>query len=546
MTEARMRRLPFRVAMCAFLLFALPAFPAPAPDETFLREHQVTPDAAGLLGFLRELHPTAANRERLQSHLQKLGSDSFDERDMASAALVRVGILAGEELKKAAMSKDVEVRRRVEEIRERVDSESEPLFQAALRLTRQLRPAGAARELLPLLTSLPRETQRLSVLETLVTASRAEDAAVLVPALRDPKPDVRAAAIRALGSALGKDVAEHARPLFRDADETVRLAAVLALAAHEPRECLGPLVELLDADSLTVRSRSDAILRAITGEFFSFAAYDAPEQRKEAVGRWREWVKQKGQTAKLAPLTSRELPSASRMLLCLFEPFAVREVDLTGKTLFSVGEPLNSACGCQALANGNRVFADWGAQALVELNPAGKLVSKVALGGTPNCLHSSADGSHLVGLFDKREVVLVKDGKIAWRRAVGGSPTDVARLENGRILVALHDVNRVVEIDEAGKVVWKLETLAGPESGRRLRSGNTLVTSSRTGEAIEYTPDGKIAWRARDLPRAFDALELENGHILVGYQQGLRELDRTGKTVRDIKTSGPVRRICRY
>jgi hypothetical protein len=357
---------------------------------------------------------------------------------------------------------------------------------------------------------------------------------------------VRAATIQALGRALGKDVAEHARPLFRDTDETVRLAAIRALAAHEPRECLGTLVELLDADSLAVRSHSDAILRAITGQFFSFAAYDPPEQRKEASGRWREWVKQNGQSAKLTPLTAQVAPPASRMLLCLFEPFAVREIDLGGKTLFSTAEGLNSACGCQGLANGNRVFADWGVSALVELNHAGKVVSKVALGGTPNCLHSAADGSHLVGLFDKREVVLVKDGKIAWRRDVGGSPTDVARLENGRILVALFDARRVIEIDETGKVLWRLDTATSPESGRRLRNGNTLAAFSGAGEVIEYTSDGKIAWRAANLPRAFDALELENGNILVGYQQGLRELDRTGKTIRDIKTGGPVRRICRY
>src|SRR5262249_45690109 len=158
-----------------------------------------------------------------------------------------------------------------EEICEKVDSESEALFLAALRVTRQLKPSGTARELLPLLTSLPKENQRQVVLETLLATSRAEDAAVLTPALRDPKPDVRAAASRALGSALGKDVAEHARPLFRDADENVRLAAVRALSAHEPRECLGPLVELLDSESLAVRSHSDAILRAITGQFFSFA-----------------------------------------------------------------------------------------------------------------------------------------------------------------------------------------------------------------------------------------------------------------------------------
>ena len=74
---------------------------------------------------------------------------------------------------------------------------------------------------------------------------------------------------------------------------------------------------------------------------------------------------------------------------------------------------------------------------------------------------------------------------------------------------------------------------------------NTLVACGRDGCVKEFNPDGEIVWSADKLPMAYDAIQLDNGHLLVGYQSGLRELDRSGTIIRDLKV-GVVRRMHRY
>jgi hypothetical protein len=286
-------------------------------------------------------------------------------------------------------------------------------------------------------------------------------------------------------------------------------------------------------------------LRAVTGQSFPFAAHEPKDRRQDGIDRWRTWVRDEGRTAKLNTPPRDAQPPASRVLVCLFNPFVVKEFDLSGKEVFTANQ-LNSACGCQGLPDGNRVFADWGASAVVELGPEGRVVWRKPVPGTPNCLDRLPDGTLLIGLFDKQEVCEVKrDGTIGWKVSVDGKPTDTRRLDNGRTLVALFDSKRIVEIDREGKVVWKIDDVPSPESARRLPNGNTLVASSQAGEVLVYSPQGKVVWSAKNVPNAYDAVELENGNLLVGYARGLREIDRDGKAVREVAV-GTVRRICRY
>src|SRR5262249_493762 len=156
------------------------------------------------------------------------------------------------------------------------------------------------------------------------------------------------------------------------------------------------------------------------GETHGFVASDTPERRGDAVGRWQTWLKDSGKTAKLNPVPRDLGPKASRLLLCLFDPYRVEELDLSGKRIFANGS-LNSACGCQGLENGHRVFADWGTREVVEMDAQGKVVWRKPVPGTPNCLHRLPNGNTLVGLFLEREVCEIKpDGSVAWRAKVAG------------------------------------------------------------------------------------------------------------------------------
>src|SRR5262249_37509173 len=156
-----------------------------------------------------------------------------------------------------------------------------------------------------------------------------------------------------------------------------------------------PLIGLLASDNQQVRNDSALYLQALTGETHGFVAYDTAERRMEAVGRWQAWLKDNGKTAKLNAVPRELAPKATRLLLCLFEPYRVEELDLTGKRIFANGD-LKSACGCQGLENGHRVFADWGAGEVVEMDAQGRVIWHKPVPGTPNCLHRLPNGNTLV------------------------------------------------------------------------------------------------------------------------------------------------------
>jgi outer membrane protein assembly factor BamB len=198
---------------------------------------------------------------------------------------------------------------------------------------------------------------------------------------------------------------------------------------------------------------------------------------------------------------------------------------------------------------GHRYFSDWERKAIIELDAYGQNVKEpIPLPGIPNSLNLLENGHLLAGIYNRNLVCEVKqDGTVVWEANVDGQPSDARRLANGNTLVALNNRHRVVEIDSEGTVVWELNgsPVHSPESARRLENGNTLVACGRDGSVKEFSPDGTVIWEARDLPMAYDAIVLDNGHLLIGYQSGLRELDRGGKLIRELPV-GVVRRIHRY
>ncbi|KPK83592.1 MAG: hypothetical protein AMJ81_07860 [Phycisphaerae bacterium SM23_33] len=74
-----------------------------------------------------------------------------------------------------------------------------------------------------------------------------------------------------------------------DASERIR-ASVQAGSQHDVR-AVPLLVERLEDNSADARLFAIRALEKITGQTLGYRYYAPPEQRAEAVGRWREWVK---------------------------------------------------------------------------------------------------------------------------------------------------------------------------------------------------------------------------------------------------------------
>ncbi|NLF32767.1 MAG: HEAT repeat domain-containing protein [Planctomycetes bacterium] len=73
-------------------------------------------------------------------------------------------------------------------------------------------------------------------------------------------------------------------------DDPVRIQAAVEAGRTGDREALPFLVEMLADASPAVRLAAIGSLRRITGWDFGYQSYGDEAARREAIGRWRQWL----------------------------------------------------------------------------------------------------------------------------------------------------------------------------------------------------------------------------------------------------------------
>ena len=95
-----------------------------------------------------------------------------------------------------------------------------------------------------------------------------------------------------LGGCAGPDAkARSLRALFESEDPVDRVAAIQKAAAANDKAALPALVACLSDSESDVRFFAIAALRKITGLDFGYHHYDNEQARREAVDRWREYLR---------------------------------------------------------------------------------------------------------------------------------------------------------------------------------------------------------------------------------------------------------------
>lgn len=148
---------------------------------------------------------------------------------------------------------------------------------------------------------------------------------------------------------------------------------------------------------------------------------------------------------------------------------------------------------CQRLKNGNTFIGECNAGRLLEVSPAGKIVSEVSIlpegvtDGTFAFMRNARkldNGNYLVAHYgDETVKEYDRTGKIVWQVQVPGGPHSVIRLPNGHTLVAVADKNqdpRIVELDKKGNVVWQISNKDIPGEPLKFLGG------------MQYFADGRL------------------------------------------------------
>jgi hypothetical protein len=537
-----------RTSLFLLLLAGIAALAGPAADRIEAdagtpKDAGVGTDDAGLLAFLRGLHPTHQVQKDIQTLIPRLGSDSFAEREEAMRRLTALARFARPELSKASHSTDREVARRAKAIladdADDADRRGAALLAAFRGITRRKTP-GAVPPLLGAIPFCDRADLRTAAGQALAAAARPADAAALRQALASPDPNVRTAAAVGHDAALGDGAREELAPLLSDRDDGVRLAAALALLNRGDRRALTALGLLLDSPDLPIRNRAGRALRAVTGKDFPFAAYAVPEVRAVAAARWRRWIAEHGPAARLA-LPSPSQVSRGKVLLCNPEENRVVELDESGKKVWEVA--CDEPWCCEGLEDGHRLVGSATGR-VDEYDSEGKRIwSLDGLGQTVKAVRRLPGGHTLVALLTKGGGSMLREfrpDKSICREVSVDLPADVQRLDDGHTLVALYCGGRVVELDRQGQVAWEVENRQLPSSVQRLEDGNTLVSYEGGDRVVELDRGGKVVW-AHAIAKPTHAQRLHNGHtVIAAGEEKVVEIDAAGRVLWEHPEKGVV------
>jgi hypothetical protein len=517
------------------------AQPAGTADDDTLRKAGLAADGPALLNYFRLRLVSDAERARILALINRLGDDAFPERQKASAELEGIGLTAVGLLRQAETHPDVEIARRAERCRQRIERvPSGTVSSAAARTLARLKASGAAEVLLAYLPTaddeLVAEDVRSALAALAVTDGRPDPA--LLKALADPMPLRRGAAGEALVRSASPEARAAARPLLADRDPEVRLRLALALVAvARDREGVPALIELLADLPQSQGWKAEEVLCRLAGDDAPKAPLGSDDAARRACrDAWKAWWGQAGPAVDLA-----RLDQAPRLLgfTLLVEMDArgvggrVRELNPDKSQRWAI-DGLQLPVDAQVLPDSRVLIAEHNGAQVTERDFHGKVIWSKRTVMPPLACRRLADGRTFIATRSQvleadrdgqKEAVLVNrpmSDIVAAARSRGGqvafltnTGTCIRLDEKGREARTFNATNRRISYDSA------LEFLP---------NGRLLVTQPEG--VAEFDPDGKKVWEAKAV-RPTSVERLPNGNTLVASMNGrkVQELDRDGHAV---------------
>ena len=295
----------FLPAMCwgVVLVACGPAFGAlpygvRPDDEKRLKDARLDVDGPGLLAYLRSQRLSGAEQARARALIARLGSDSFEERQRASARLAELGPRVRPMLQRGLGSPDEEINDRLRELLAALEKDQGPkLRAAAVRLLRAKASAGAVSALLDLLPVADDDDLEEELLLTLVLLG-VKDSKVdvsLAAAVKHPHPARRRAAALVLGRSGTAEERTAVKALLADADLGVRFRAAQGLLAGRDRAAIPALIALLQDAPQAIYPRVEDMLFAAAGSRAPRYATDGEvTARRAARAAWTAWWRANG------------------------------------------------------------------------------------------------------------------------------------------------------------------------------------------------------------------------------------------------------------
>jgi outer membrane protein assembly factor BamB len=526
-----------------------------ADDNKALRAIGLTPDGPALLDYFRKRMLPPADPKKIEVLIRQLGDDDFTTREQAYASLAVLGAAAATGLKQFEQDPDIELRKRVLDLKHRIEVKADPAVQsAAARVIARTKPPGAADVLMAYLplaidTDLVNEMCR-ALGAVAVVDGKVEP--VVLKAMEDTVAVKRGAAAEALVRAKVEAQLPAVRNLLKDADAQVRLRVAMALVPRKEKEIVPVLIDLL-GEPLNADQAGpvEEVLVRLAGEKAPLvASQSSPEATRKATREaWQKWYAEHKDNIDLARLENVDLPlgytllvhqTLNRVVGGKFKgvQYEVMELkaDKTVRWKFDAG---TQAVDAQVVGENRVMLAEYQTRRITERDFKGEIKWEKQLDGNPISVQKLPNGNIFVvknnGLAEynrKGEEVYVfqqpqfnvvrgkklRNGEIVYIQNQGNGL--VTRMDgknkvlqsfnvnpinsifggfdvlaNGGFLIPDWQGRRVVEYDKDGKEVKSFNVNQFPTSALRLANGNTLVTTQNPqGRVVEFNPGGNEVW----------------------------------------------------
>jgi HEAT repeat protein len=518
-------------------------------DERILKQAGVATDDAGLLAFFRTSGPS---EDEIRALVKKLGDDSFEVREKASAALAGLGRVAEPFLREALKSGDAEVVRRAEEcLKHTGEGPSVAVVSAAARLLARRKPAGAAEVLLayaPRVAGQPGEEAVGDALAALAVRDGKADPA-LVKALEDKSAGRRATAAVALARGGARDQLPAIRKLLQDAEPSVRMQTALALAGLKEKEAVPVLIDLL---AVLPRSRhapiEEVLYRLAEDRAPEGLAGEDPAALKKYRDAWAEWWKWDGDKADLAKLTQAGKFLGYTMLVML-DAGRIFEVDADGKTRWQI-DGLDFPLDAQRLPGDRVLVAEYRAGRVTERDRKGNILWEKRV-SEPLAAQRLPNGNTFIATRSELLEVDRNGRQVFAQQRTDDLIMKAQKLDNGEVGVVVAGGGpgaQFLRLDASGKQLAAFAVEVRTSGGRIevLPNGHVLAPLKDQNKVVEYDSTGKPVWQA-DFPQPVAAVRMPNGHTIVTSYEDKRavELDGDGKQVWEFKAGGRVTRAWR-
>lgn len=466
-------------------------------------------EGTGLLDEIKKRTLSEADLERTQKLIEKLGDDSFDDRQKAENELKKTGAKILPLLRLARTNADLEIRNRAAKCVEAIEMDkSPPLSITTPRLIALRKPKGAVETIIAYMPFADDEAMAEEMQQALNAVAYVGGKAnpELVKATQEKAAARRAAAGVALCAGPLTDYMPEVRKLLTDKDAAVRGRVALALAGAKESEAVPVLIKSLEDAPADVIERADDYLGRLARDTAPKELPDDGKKRAEVWAKW--WEDNKAKVVMLdrnAP--TNRVTYIGHTILVKAGNNEVQELDKNNKQVWQITGLLNP-WDAQWLS-GNRVLvAEYNGNRVTERD--------------------------------------IKSGAVKWEKTgLPSNPMQAERLKNGRTFIVCRNV--LMEVDKSGKETLRINRPGyDVYTARRLPNGNiVLVTTNR--QIIHFDKSGTKELKNFSVPEIhyFQNEILDNGNVLIplGWRNQVAEYDRDGKKLADLTTTQPTHAI---